>query len=57
MQCLFISIIVRYDYIGSSTFGEVFDPARDCSDIVDYLPEAPDGFYWIVKNNKKKHKV
>ena len=43
--------------IGSSTFGEVFNPARDCSDIVDHLPGAQDGFYWIVLNNKTKHKV
>jgi hypothetical protein len=51
-------ILYGFSYtIGSSTFGEVFNPARDCSDIVDHLPGAQDGFYWIVLNNKTKHKV
>ena len=42
---------------GSSTFGEVFNPARDCSDIVDYLPKAKDGFYWINLKSQAKQKV
>ncbi|CAB4000836.1 dual 3, 5 -cyclic-AMP and -GMP phosphodiesterase 11-like, partial [Paramuricea clavata] len=37
----------------SSTLGEIFNPAKDCSDIVDNLPGAKDGFYWI-KHNKAK---
>ena len=44
-------------FIGSSTLGEEFNPARDCSDIVDHLPGATDGFYWISYDNKTKHKV
>ncbi|CAB3981611.1 Hypothetical predicted protein [Paramuricea clavata] len=32
---------------GSSTIGEYFDPALDCSDVVDRVPAATDGFYWI----------
>ena len=43
--------------IDSSTLGEIFNPARDCPDIVDQIPEAQDGFYWIVLPNGKKHKV
>ena len=43
--------------IGSSTLGEIFNPAQDCSDIVDQIPNAQDGFYWIVLPNAKKHKV
>ncbi|XP_028402956.1 uncharacterized protein LOC114525736 [Dendronephthya gigantea] len=42
---------------GSPTLGEIFNPARDCPDIVDQLPEAKDGFYWIVLPNGTKHKV
>ena len=41
----------------SSTLGEIFNPARDCPDIVEQIPEAEDGFYWIVLPNGKKHKV
>ena len=37
--------------------GEIFNPARDCPDIVDHLPEAEDGFYWIVLPKGTKHKV
>ena len=43
--------------IGSSTLGEIFNPARDCSNIVEQIPEAEDGFYWIILPNGKKHKV
>ncbi|CAB4031341.1 Hypothetical predicted protein [Paramuricea clavata] len=32
---------------GTSTVGEYFDPAIDCSDVVDRVPDAADGFYWI----------
>ncbi|XP_028393585.1 uncharacterized protein LOC114517928 [Dendronephthya gigantea] len=32
---------------GSSTVGEYFNPALDCSDVVDRVPDATDGFYWI----------
>ncbi|CAB4031753.1 Hypothetical predicted protein, partial [Paramuricea clavata] len=41
---------------GSPTLGEIFNPARDCSDIVDQLPEAEDGFYWIGLPKGTKHK-
>ena len=33
---------------GSSTLGEIFNPTKDCPDIVDQIPEAEDGFYWIL---------
>ena len=42
---------------GSPTLGEIFNPAQDCPDIVDQLPEAKDGFYWIVLPKGTKHKV
>ena len=45
---------------GSTTLGEIFNPVQSCSDIVDEVPEAEDGFYWIVlpKDPKKtKRKV
>ena len=43
--------------IGSSTLGEKLNPAKDCSDIVDNLPGAKDGFYWIKYNKLKLSKV
>ena len=30
---------------GSETLGEKFEPAKDCSDVVDHVPDAKDGFY------------
>jgi hypothetical protein len=45
----------QYPSVGSSTLGENFNPAKDCSDIVENLPEAKDGFYWI-KHTKGKGK-
>ena len=44
-------------FTGSSTLGEKFNPANDCSDIVDNLPGAKDGFYWIKYNKGKLSKV
>lgn len=32
---------------GRSTIGEYFDPAYDCSDVVDRVPAAKSGIYWI----------
>ena len=43
--------------IGSSTYGESFNPAKDCSDVVDNLPGAKDGFYWMKLANEKPLKV
>ena len=51
-DCQYIS-----SYIGSSTLGENFNPAKDCADIVDNLPEAKDGFYWIKHTKGKPLKV
>ena len=48
---------VLISLIGSSTLGEHFNPAKDCSDIVDNLPEAKDGFYWIKPTIGKLLKV
>ena len=44
-------------FLGSSTYGESFNPAKDCSDIVDNLAKAEDGFYWVSLNKKKPQKV
>ena len=43
--------------IGSTTIGEKFDPAKDCSDIVENRPEAKDGFYWIGVGEGEAQKV
>lgn len=34
-------------HLGTSTVGEYFNPALDCSDVVDRVSDATDGFYWI----------
>ena len=44
-------------FIGSSTLGQHFNPAQDCSDIIDNLPGAKDGFYWIKPTKGKLLKV
>jgi hypothetical protein len=36
--------------IGSSTYGEFFNPGIDCTDILNQNPNAQDGFYWINLN-------
>ena len=56
----FALYLVHFFTTGSSTLGEIFNPVQSCSDIVDEVPEAEDGFYWIVlpKDPKKtKRKV
>ena len=52
-----VPINVLMSFIGSPTLGEHFNPAKDCSDIVDNLPEATDGFYWIKPTKGKLSKV
>jgi hypothetical protein len=42
---------------GTSTLGEIFNPAQDCADIVDQVPNAEDGFYWIILPKGTKQKV
>ena len=44
-------------YTGSLTLGEHFNPAKDCSDIIDNLLDAKDGFYWIKSTKGKLLKV
>lgn len=46
-----------FRHLGLSTLGERFNPAKDCADIVDNLPEAEDGFYWIKLAKGKPLKV
>ena len=43
----------KLKYLGSSTLGEYFDPAVDCSDVVDRVRDATDGFYWIYPKEVK----
>ena len=49
-------VFFYYCDTGSSTLGEIFNPVQDCPDVVDKLPGAKDGFYWIILKNKV-HKV
>ena len=37
--------------------GEIFNPVRDCPDVVDKLPEAKDGYYWITLPKGTNFKV
>ena len=54
-SCLYSRLLAFL--IGSSTLGERFNPAKDCSDIVDNLPGAKDGFYWIKPTRGKLSQV
>ena len=40
-----------YLLIKGISYGNVFDPAKDCSDIMDRVPEARTGIYWIQTEN------
>ena len=50
-------LCTRIHCIGSPTLGEHFNPAKDCSDIVDNIPGAKDGFYCIESITGKLLKV
>ena len=45
MQC--------FSHIGNS-YGNYFDPAKDCSSILDKIPDAKTGVYWIKTDNGPK---
>ena len=39
------------------TVGEFFNPGLNCSDILDKLDDAKDGFYWITLKRSNPVKV
>ena len=43
--------------LGRSSSGEFFNPAYDCSEILDKNPKARDGFYWVNFNEATSKKV
>lgn len=45
------------NFIGFPSLSQEFDPAKDCSDIVDHLQDAKDDFYWISMGGGKVEKV
>jgi hypothetical protein len=40
-----------------NTVGEFFNPGYDCSNILDNIPDATDGFYWINIRRQIPRKV
>ena len=42
---------------GSNSRGEFFNPAYDCSDILDNAKLAKDGFYWVKFHEMVPKKV
>ena len=42
---------------GSNPTGEYFNPAYDCSDALNKISEAKDGFYWINLSGNVPKKV
>ena len=42
---------------GSNPTGEYFNPAYDCSDALNKISEAKDGFYWIKLSGNVPKKV
>ncbi|CAB3984995.1 Hypothetical predicted protein [Paramuricea clavata] len=37
-----------------NSYGNYFDPAKDCSSILDKIPDAKTGVYWIKTDNGPK---
>ena len=54
-KCLLINEF--FSIKGSPSLGEKFDPAQDCTEIVDNVPDAQDGIYWIKTANGGAVKV
>lgn len=56
--CVKENSVYQWQFVdGSPTNGESVNPAKDCSDVVDNVPEAQDGFYWVSLNKQKPHQV
>ena len=47
---------VRYSFFShpGNSYGNYFDPAKDCSSILNNIPNAVTGLYWIKTNNGPK---
>ncbi|XP_028411790.1 uncharacterized protein LOC114534527 [Dendronephthya gigantea] len=41
----------QWDMINGHSYGNYFDPAKDCSAVVDNVPKAKSGPYWIQTRN------
>ncbi|XP_028411772.1 uncharacterized protein LOC114534516 [Dendronephthya gigantea] len=41
----------QWDMINGHSYGNYFDPAKDCSGVVDNVPKAKSGPYWIQTQN------
>ena len=54
--CLF-SDITSFFLGTKKTVGEFFNPGLNCSDIMDKLDDAKDGFYWITLKRSNPVKV
>jgi hypothetical protein len=48
---------MQYSPGSKNTIGEFFDAGLNCSDILDKLEDAKDGFYWITLKRSKPIKV
>ena len=41
------------DEFSGHSYGSYFDPAKDCSAVVDNVPNAKSGLYWIQTKNRR----
>ncbi|XP_028411770.1 uncharacterized protein LOC114534514 [Dendronephthya gigantea] len=41
----------QWEMINGHSYGNYFDPAKDCSGVVDNVPKAKSGVYWIQTRN------
>ncbi|XP_028411771.1 uncharacterized protein LOC114534515 [Dendronephthya gigantea] len=41
----------QWEMINGHSYGNYFDPAKDCSDVIDNVPKAESGVYWIQTRN------
>ena len=44
-------------FIGSNPTGEFFNPAYDCSDVLNKISDAKDGLYWIILSRNVPKRV
>ena len=50
VDCQCFTVYARHCLPGNS-YGNYFDPAEDCSHVVDNVPKAKSGVYWIRTAN------
>ena len=48
---------IFFQYLGDAHLGEFLNPGYNCTDILNHVEDATDGFYWITLGTDTKRKV